>query len=387
MRTPFRIALISAAGCVLAACNALPGSGPHSGDIAQADGRASELGARIEVVDVTDAVARRLLASHHAMSFAEGLGDKPAPEERVGAGDSVQVTLWEAPPATLFGAPVAATPGMPSTSQAIGLPEQAVGLDGTIAVPFAGRVQAAGRTTREIGDDITRRLSAKANHPEAVVRIASNRSSMVTVVGEVGASQRVPLTAGGERLLDALAAAGGVRQPVNKTTIQVTRGERWFTESLDRVIRDPRQNVPLHPGDVVTAMYQPLSFIALGATGKQDEINFEAQGVTLAQALARANGLVDTRANVQGVFVFRLEAADALDWPRQPVATTPDGLVPVIYRIDLRDPRSFFVMQSFAMNDKDILYIANSPTAELQKFLNIVFTLTYPLVQINNTLK
>ena len=59
----------------------------------------------------------------------------------------------------------------------------------------------------------------------------------------------------------------------------------------------------LQPGDVVTALFQPYSFTALGATGRVDEINFETQGITLAQALARANGLIDQRSNAKGVFV------------------------------------------------------------------------------------
>ncbi|WP_434782160.1 MAG: hypothetical protein WJ306_07920 [Ferrovum myxofaciens] len=50
------------------------------------------------------------------------------------------------------------------------------------------------------------------------------RNTTATVVGEVSANIRMPLTAQGERLLDALAAAGGAKQPVDKTTLQITRG-------------------------------------------------------------------------------------------------------------------------------------------------------------------
>ena len=149
---------------------------------------------------------------------------------------------------------------------------------------------------------------------------------------------------------------------------------------LDVVIRDPQQNVPLRPGDVVTALFQPLSFTSLGATGKNEEINFEGNGISLAQALARAGGLQDARANPQGVFIFRFEAEKALTWPRQPVVTTPDGLVPVVYRIDLRDPNSFFTMQSFPIHNRDVLYVSNAPAAELQKFLNLVFSIAYPVL-------
>jgi polysaccharide biosynthesis/export protein len=247
-------------------------------------------------------------------------------------------------------------------------------------VPFAGKVPAAGRKVAEIEAEIVQRLAGKSHQPEVLIRRTRNRSATVTVVGEVATSVNLPLTPSGERLLDALAAAGGVRQPVSKTTLQITRGSQYLALPLDAVIRDPRQNVLLQPGDVVTAMFQPLSFTALGATGKNEEINFEAQGITLAQALARAGGLVDSRSDAQGVFIFRFEPESALSWPRQPVATTPDGLVPVVYRLDLKKPSSFFVMQSFAINNKDIVYVSNAPAAELQKFLNLVFSVAYPVL-------
>ncbi|KAJ3472924.1 hypothetical protein NLI96_g13199 [Meripilus lineatus] len=188
------------------------------------------------------------------------------------------------------------------------------------------------------------------------------------------------LTPRGERLLDALASAGGVRQPIDKITLQVTRGSAVASLPLDVVIRDPRQNVPLQAGDVVTALFQPFSFTALGATGKNQEVNFEAQGITLAQALARSGGLEDTRSDARGVFIFRLENADALRWPTSPVRTTADGRVPVIYRIDLKDPNAFFVAQSFVMDNKDVLYVSNAPVTEIQKVLNLVFSVAYPVV-------
>lgn len=125
----------------------------------------------------------------------------------------------------------------------------------------------------------------------------------------------MPLTPKGERLLDAIALAGGVKQAVNKITLQISRQGLVKTMSLDRVIQDPTQNIRLNPGDVITAFYQPFSFTALGATGKNDEINFEAPGISLTQALGRIGGVQDSRADVKGVFVFRFEEPDAASIP------------------------------------------------------------------------
>ncbi len=363
---------------LLAGCtHYLPSDGPSSRELDE--GLQSPAASSVQVVEVTEGVARKLFHSPRTPLFSEALGTEAAAAPTLGVGDSLEINIWEAPPATLFGAGVTDARAV-SGSRGMVLPEQVIDSDGTVTVPFAGRVQVLGLTPQAVASEIAQRLKGKANQPEVLVRRLRSASSMVTVVGEVNSSIRMPLTASGERLLDALAAAGGVRQPVTKTTVQLTRGDSFHSLPLDLVIRDPRQNIPLRAGDVVTALFQPLSFIALGATGKNEEINFEGQGISLAQALARAGGLVDSRSNPEGVFVFRLERADALDWPRQPVATTPDGRVPVVYRIDLRNPASFFVMQSFPMSHRDVLFVSNAPSTDLQKFLNLVFSVAYPVL-------
>jgi polysaccharide export outer membrane protein len=363
-------------GCA-AGPNSLPTSGPTADVIEKASADAA---ARIRVVDVTDAVARQVVACHASRLFSDSFGNAMPQANLIGAGDVVETSIWEAPPASLFSSMILTdSRTVPATTHATALPEQMVDIDGTIDVPFAGRIPAAGRTPQQVAAEITQRLKGKANQPQVLVRIIRNNTANVTVVGEVTNSTRMALTARGERVLDALAAAGGVRQPVNKMTLQLTRGNLVQALPLDVVIRDPRQNVMLRAGDVVTTMFQPLSFSVLGATGKNEEVNFESQGISLAQALARAGGLQDSRADAQGVFIFRLEAANMF---APGSAATADGRVPVIYRINLKDPSAFFVAQGFPVQDKDVLYISNAPAVELQKFLNIIVSAVYPVANV-----
>ena len=375
---------------LLAGCSNMPwlsSSGPSARQIdpARKDSHEVQRIEGIQIVEVNDAIARRLLAGRPQGRFSDTFAAVLPAGYVVGTGDVVEVSVWEAPPAMLFGG--GATPETsrsgPATTRVTSFPEQMVNSDGAVNMPFAGQVPAAGRTPQQIEAEVARRLQGKANQPQVLVRVIRNVSSNVTVVGEVTSSTRMPLTARGERLLDALAAAGGVRQPVTKMTLQVTRGEQVQSMPLDLIIRDPKQNIFLQAGDVVTALFQPLSFTVLGATGKNEELSFEAQGISLTQALARAGGLQDARADARGVFVFRLEEAGALDWPTR-VVTTPDGKVPVIYQIDLKDPASFFVAQSFPVHNRDVLYVSNAPAAELQKFLNIVTSIAAPVLGVIN---
>ncbi|AOK30862.1 MULTISPECIES: polysaccharide biosynthesis/export family protein [Burkholderia] len=386
--TLYRVPLLLAyaAGIVvLTSCSAIPTSGPSAARIAQVSESPNTAG--IQIVDLTDDVTRKLLAERRTDDFSGALGNDPAFQQQLGIGDTIEVVIWEAPPAALFGAAgltdarsaSSSAIAAPGNARATVLPEQSIDADGMISVPFVGNVKAAGRTPVQLQRDIVARLKHIAHDPQVLVRLSKNTTSYVTVVGEVVKSDRMALTARGERLLDALASAGGVRQPVDKMTIQVTRGKTVASLPLQSVIQDPKQNIPLRAGDVVTLLYQPYSFTALGATGKNQEVQFEAQGITLAQALARANGLDDSRSDARGVFIYRLEDAKALTWPSQPVRTTADGKVPVIYRVNLRDPESFFVTQSFMMDNKDLLYISNAPVTELQKILNLVFSVAYPV--------
>jgi polysaccharide export outer membrane protein len=372
-RKSFAVLFTFGLWAALGGCTFLPGSGFLRGDAAP--------GAKLEgiqIVDVDDAVTRQLLARKGTRRFSEVLG-AAAEGALIGAGDTLEVNIWEAPPSTLFGTGLIDPKLGPLTSRVTTLPDQMVSRDGVISVPFAGQIRAAGRSLPEIEAEIAERLRGKANQPQVMVRLTRNVTSKVIIVGEVTTSTVLPLTPSGERLLDALAVAGGVKQPVNKMMIQITRGATVYSMPLDNIIRDPAQNVPLQAGDVVTALFQTQSFNALGATGKNEEIPFEAQGITLSQALARAGGVSDNRADPQAVFLFRFEPRDALVWPQQPVQATPEGNVPVIYRIDLRDPRSLFVSQSFPISNKDVIYVANAPAAELQKFLNLVFSVIYPV--------
>lgn len=384
-----RVLMLMTLTLALAGCATMPGWIPTSGasreqvlDVQETAGGIEG----VELVNVDDALAKKLAASKKLPSFSDVfLGSVPN-NYVVEPGDVLEVSVWEAPPAMLFGT-ITLDPQMgPATTNAITFPEQMVGPDGMISMPFAGRIAVRGRRTIDIESAIVKRLQGKANNPQVLVRIAQNNTSNVTVVGEVSQSTQMPLTPKGERLLDALAAGGGVKQSVNRVAIQLSRDDTTATMALDSIIRDPKQNIGLKPGDVVTALFQSQSFSVLGATGKNEEIQFEAQGISLVQALARSGGLVDNRADARGVFVFRFEKPELVKG-HQADGSTVTGPVPVVYLVDLRDPKSFFVTQNFPIQNGDVIYVSNAPAAEFQKFLRLVVSVAVPSVTLNNAVQ
>ncbi len=390
IRLPTPLVVMGLSSMILAGCASYPpwlaNSGPSTAKVVDAESYMADSG--IAVVNVTPQVANRLLAHKVKPMFSESFSDGSAPSQTVNPGDVLEVSIWEAPPATLFSSAAASSFDGAPTGGMVTFPSQMVNAKGVITIPFAGDIKVNGRTANEIQRDIAHALRNKANHPQVIVRVLENQSSGVTIVGEVNQSKRIPLSAKGERLLDALAEAGGTTQPVGKVTLQVARQGQVQALPLETIIADPKQNIPLLPGDVITALYQPFSFSVLGAAGKNEEIQFKTQGISLAQALARAGGLQDNRSDSTGVFIFRFESPENVELAEnQYVKTTADGKIPVIYRVNLRDPATFFVAQNFPMKNKDVMYVANASSIELQKFLNMIFSGIYPTLTILNAVK
>lgn len=373
-----RLVLLVASGVALSACQPF---GPGRQAVLNAGSvpaGPTEAGAQIKLVQVRGDMAAQFKPPAPWPAFADVLADAKPVGTVVGTGDALEVTIWEAPPAALFGGATDTRIGTAiSTARPTTLPELLVGPEGSISVPFAGQVPAGGRTLREIEADIVRRLRGRANAPQAVVRLVRNTTATVTVVGEVPNSARLPISPRGERLLDALAQVGGVKPPVNLTTIQVTRDGRTYRMALTDIITQASNNIVLAKDDVITALFQPYSFTVLGAAGKNDEIRFEAMGITLSQALGRFGGLQDGRANPRGVFLFRWEEPATPGGPR----------VPVIYSFDLKDPAVYFLTAQFRMSDKDLIYITNAPIAELQRFVGIVSQTLLPIATVTTVIQ
>jgi polysaccharide export outer membrane protein len=254
-----------------------------------------------------------------------------------------------------------------------------VARDGTVSVPYAGRVQAAGRTPEQVARSIEAALRDKAIEPQAVVTVSQNASTHVTVAGDVAQPARVPLSLRGDRVLDIIATTGGSRAPDYDSFVRLTRGGQSATVSLARIVRDPGQNVYVRPDDVMYVYTDPQTFTAFGATARNASLPFQTDRLTLAEAVGRAGGLLDTRADARGVFVFRYEDPEAyrLILPALP-SGTPDAPppevagVPVVYKLDMKEPASLFAAQRFLMRDSDVLYVSNAAGADLQKAFRIV---------------
>ncbi|WOJ90543.1 polysaccharide biosynthesis/export family protein [Methylocapsa polymorpha] len=370
--------LPAAALLILAGCASIPNSGPSADDVAQQAGTA--IAQRYEIVDINFSTVD-VLRHNGPDSFLSRFADyRPSVEPRIGVGDSISVTIWEAASGGLFSGSLA-TDRFTAGSKSATIPDQVVGRDGAITVPYAGRIRVAGRTTQDVQTIVENALEGKAIQPQVLINVTRPISNTVTVTGEVANGARVPLSVKGDRVLDVIAAAGGIRAPVNETYVQLSRGPVTARVAMTRVTSDPRENIYLRANDVLTLIRDPQTFIAYGATGRNAEIPFDAEGISLSQALAKSGGLLDSRADPAGVFIFRFEpesVARALR-PDSPL-NAPGQLTPVVYRLNLRDANSLFVAQSFRVLNRDLLYVSNAPITDIEKALGILSAAMSPAV-------
>lgn len=354
---------------ILAGC--LPSAGPRTSTIVSS----AELAVPpFAVVPLSQGVAD-LLASQSAASLESTFGTGGgAPTLTLGVGDMVAITIYEAASGGLFSGEAGSLGG---SSKNVTLPPQPITRNGTLSVPYVGQVRAAGLTSAEVQRAIEVALKDKAIEPQVILTVTTSPSTFVTVAGDIVQPGQLPLSIGGDRILDVIATAGGSKEADYNTFVRLTRGSESATVSLARIVRDNSQNIYVRPRDVIYVYSDPQIYTAFGATLRNDSIPFTSDRLTLAEAVGQAGGLNDNRADARGVFVFRYEAPEVFQQVQamSPVAmgspNLTDAGVPVVYKLNFKDPRGFFAAQRFLMRDNDVLYVSNAESTDFQKLLGV----------------
>ena len=130
--------------------------------------------------------------------------------------------------------------------------------DGKITFPLVGDIQAAGRSARQITDEVTRALTRFIKEPVVTVVVEEINSFKVFVIGEVATQGALNLRRR-TRLLEAIALAGGLTTYADKSNVALMRyeeGKETRTRIDYRKVisgEKPELNVFLKPGDVIVA--------------------------------------------------------------------------------------------------------------------------------------
>lgn len=340
---------------LLAGCAALPHDGPSARSIG-ADAERS-----YAVVDLDYRVSQIVAATPPGQLATLAAASSTAPNDLIGEGDVLAVWIDEAGSAQgdVGGETFRLT----------------VGRGGFVNAPLAGPVAVSGLTPQQASEVIQRALRSRAVNPQVIVAVETNMSNTVTVIGDVRESGRIPLSPVAGRLLDVLASAGGATKAASDVVVTVARAERTASVPLNVLLEEPEENIRLASGDQVRVAYKPRKFNTFGAFVKASQVEIGDESLTLAGAMSRIGGLDAASANAESVVLFRFErpeVARALGLDSQP---TSRG-VPVIYRVNLRDPTGYFVAGMFEVTADDLIYVPHADAAELRKFFDLVMSMT-----------
>jgi polysaccharide export outer membrane protein len=364
---------------VLGGCGLLPTAGPGTMDVML--GQRDSHSLPYSLVKITPRVTAVLGKAKPRLA---AFGDKRRPRDiRLGVGDVVSVTIFEASSGGLFiPAEASVRPG-----NFVTIPNQPVDVNGNITIPYAGQIRASGRTQVQVQQAIVDALKNRAIEPQVVVSLVDQRTSLITVLGDVGRPSRFPASATPERILDAIARAGGPSGPGADTWVMLERDGRREIAPFGALVYEPANNIYVHPNDTIYVYREPQTFLAFGALGVQQQIPFGAYvgssgsqnastwRLSLAEAVAKAGGLNDDRADPASVFLYRGETRDVAEALGIDCSPFEGPIIPVIYALNLRDPAGYFLASTFEMRNKDVIYVSNAYSVENTKFLTYLRTI------------
>ena len=354
----------------LGACSIMPANGPANYDVKSE--RAFEPDSLPYAVVRITPEAEGIVAEYNPR-ISGTFPDRRTPKElRFGVGDIVGVSIFKSSSGGLFIPPEASVrPG-----NFIDLRNQPVNTKGYISIPYAAKkILAKDKTPDEVEDEIIDALKDRALDPQAVVTLVEQRTSLISVLGDVNNPSRFPATPEGERLLDVLTRAGGPKSQGFDEWVIVERDKKRGLAPFGALIYEPSNNIWIHPHDTIYMYREPQTFVVFGASGTQGLFPFDAWRLSLAEAMAKAGGLQDLQADPASVFLYRGETRELAARLGVNCDRFKGPIIPIVYQINLRDPAGYFLTTRFQMRNKDVIYASNSTTVDAAKAMTF-FRLT-----------
>jgi len=211
-----------------------------------------------------------------------------APEYRLGPGDTVRIAVFQNPDLTL---------------------EARVGENGMITFPLIGPIKIGGLTVGAAEQAIAEALRSGGfiKQAQVTMMLVQNRSTQVSVLGQVNKPGRFPLETPNTRLSEMLAIAGGVSNTgADVAIVSGMRNGKQFRKEVDIsgmfLDQKPQDDLVLASGDVIYVHRMPVYYI-YGEVQKAGSYPVE-RGMTVRQALAQSGGLT-TRGTERGVTLYR----------------------------------------------------------------------------------
>lgn len=232
-----------------------------------------------------------------------------------------------------------------------------VASSGKFFYPYAGNIQAAGKTVEEIRQELTRKLAAFVVDPQISVKVQEFNSQQVQVLGEVKMPRPLAITSKPLRVLDAIALAEGLKDSADKVEATLIRkGEREIINLARLLEGDLEQNHIMTDGDVLnvdTNRYRQI--VILGEVSRPIAMPYDPRGLSLNDALVAASGIHQMYANAKGIYILR---------------NSRDGSKPSIFRLDMENATGLLLADRFPLEPRDVVYVDTAGVARWNRVIN-----------------
>jgi polysaccharide export outer membrane protein len=271
--------------------------------------------------------------------------------------DRLSLVIWDSEPNSLL------------TSEAerlVNLPEMTVNSAGQIFIPYVGDVRVADRTAAAARRQLQREMEAIIPSAQVqLTRTGGTRSSASLVTG-MSQPGSYPIVDGHTTVLNLLSQAGGPNEMRNPV-IRLTRAGQTFRIPLQTLYDEPAADSIVRGGDKISVEQDVRYFRALGASGREEIVDFDRAEISALDAMSLIGGLSDNVANPKGVLILREYPVSAL----RNDGSGPDN-TRVVFSIDMTTSDGLFSAGRFPIQHQDTVLVTESPINSIRSVFSLV---------------
>ena len=271
------------------------------------------------------------------------------PEYQVGPGDTLLVTVFEHPELTA-----------PGSQDQLDANTREVQSDGTLYFPYIGRIQAAGKTVRQIREQLRMGLAPQYTEVKVDVKVLRYNSQRVLLSGSFKTPGPQPITNIPLSLVQAVSTAGVDLTDANLAGLTLRRDGRDYLIDIDSLNRRGSQlsRIYLKDGDYLHLNSNSKNRIyILGEVRTPQVLSFGTTRVTLLEALGNAGGLSPDSADGDAVYVIR-------------GADTQANTVSTVYNLKAKKPTAYLLAGQFELKAQDVVFVGPANITRWSRFIS-----------------
>ena len=341
---------LGASALLLQACMFSPGMHMDTSRLISDDSAENSM---VEMVEITPKLIAQDQSVDTRMRIPQELIDYEPENYRIGANDSLFITVWDHPELTVPG-------GQQQTTSAN---SRVVRDDGTLFYPFIGSVQVEGLTLEELREIITDRLARYIEQPQVDVNVIGYNSQRIILSGAFENPGSLPVNAERLTLVQAVGLAGIDAVRADLSSLTLIRNDQTYNLDYDRLTSGNSQisQIYLRSGDILhLGLNDSRRVFVMGEVISPQSIAYRTSRMSLSEVLARVGGPAPTTSSGREVYVIR--GVDNLETEKA-----------TVFQLNARSPSAFILADQFEMQPQDVVFVGAAGITRWNRFISQLF--------------